>query len=231
MNNAVTMVSSQKNYITTLNKVNEVNFYIHIKRIIDILFSLTLLILFCIPMLIISLLIKVEDSGTVLFKQRRTGKNGKNINIYKFRSMIVENDVRDLKCEDKYTKVGKFIRKTSLDELPQIINILKGEMSFIGPRPWIPEYYENMNVMQRERVKVLPGLTGLAQISGRNGISINEKIVKDLEYVDKLSFKEDLKILIRTFTTVFEKENVNIGKMGINEEIETLKNQNSVFNL
>ena len=104
-------------------------------------------------------------------------------------------------------------------------------MSFIGPRPWIPEYYENMNVMQRERVKVLPGLTGLAQISGRNGISINEKIVKDLEYVDKLSFKEDLKILIRTFATVFEKENVNIGKMGINEEIETLKNQNSVFNL
>lgn len=231
MNNAVTMVSSQKNYITTLNKVNEVNFYIHIKRIIDILFSLTLLILFCIPMLIISLLIKIEDGETVLFKQKRTGKNGKNIYIYKFRSMIVENDVRDLNCEDKYTKVGKFIRKTSLDELPQIINILKGEMSFIGPRPWIPEYYENMNVMQRERVKVLPGLTGLAQISGRNGISINEKIVKDLEYVDKLSFKEDLKILIRTFTTIFEKENVNIGKMGINEEIETLKNQNSIFNL
>ena len=205
--------------------------YSVIKRICDILVAVISLIILIIPMLLVVAAIKIEDHGPVFFKQKRTGKNGKEFELIKFRSMSISNNVLDFRSENKVTKVGKFIRKTSLDEIPQIINVLKGEMSFIGPRPWIPEYYENMNVMQRERVKVLPGLTGLAQISGRNGISINEKIVKDLEYVDKLSFKEDLKILIRTFTTIFEKENVNIGKMGINEEIETLKNQNSIFNL
>lgn len=231
MNEVVISISSTKNFITTIDKIEKINVYGIVKRGFDIILSLIILSVLCVPMLLIALLIKLEDKGTALFKQKRTGKDGKIINIYKFRSMVMKNDVRDFKKEDEYTKVGKFIRKTSLDELPQIINILKGEMSFIGPRPWIPEYYENMNIRQRERVNVLPGITGLAQVSGRNGISINDKINKDLEYVKNFSLKQDIAILFKTITTLFEKENVNIGKMGIKEEIETLKNQNSILNM
>ena len=115
-----------------------------IKRIIDFIIALSILIIFLIPMIIIAIAIKIDSKGPVIFKQDRTGKDGKIFKMYKFRSMVANNDVHDFKEKDKYTKVGKFIRSLSLDELPQIINILKGEMAFIGPRPWIPEYYENM---------------------------------------------------------------------------------------
>lgn len=202
--------------------------YKYIKRIIDFVVALIALICLAIPMIIIALLIKLEDNGPALFKQERTGKNGKNFYLIKFRSMSVNNNVRDFRKKDKLTKIGKFIRKTSLDELPQIFNILKGEMSFIGPRPWIPEYYENFNETQRKRVDVLPGMTGLAQVSGRNGISIFDKINCDLIYVNNYSLKQDISIIIKTIYTVFKKENVDIGKMGIKEEIESLKGQEKV---
>lgn len=202
--------------------------YKYIKRIIDFVVALIALICLAIPMFIIALLIKLEDNGPALFKQERTGKNGKNFYLIKFRSMSVNNNVRDFRKKDKLTKIGKFIRKTSLDELPQIFNILKGEMSFIGPRPWIPEYYENFNETQRKRVDVLPGMTGLAQVSGRNGISIFDKINCDLIYVNNYSLKQDISIIIKTIYTVFKKENVDIGKMGIKEEIESLKGQEKV---
>ena len=230
MGEQVLTISSTKNYIAIIDKnylfMN--NPYKQIKRVIDIVLSVMILIVFFVPILVIALLIKLEDKGTVLFKQQRTGKYGKIINVYKFRSMVMKNDVRNFKKEDQYTKIGSFIRKTSLDELPQIINILKGEMSFIGPRPWIPEYYENMNIIQKERVNVLPGITGLAQVSGRNGISVNDKINKDLEYIKNFSFKQDMIIMFKTVKTIFEKEEVNIGKMGIKKEIEDLKVQNNI---
>jgi len=191
----------------------------------DILLALIGLIFAFIPMIIVAIAIKLESKGPALFKQVRTGKGGKNFNLYKFRSMTVDNDVLNFKTENKITKVGKFIRKTSLDELPQLFNILKGEMSFIGPRPWIVEYYNNFNSHQKRRVEVLPGITGLAQATGRNNLSIFEKINYDIEYVDNFSFKMDVKVVLKTIKTVLSKEGAELSKYGIKEEIEELKAQ------
>ena len=199
--------------------------YKYVKRGLDLTIALIMLLVLLIPMVIIAICIKLEDKGPALFKQERTGKDGKNFKLMKFRSMKVNNDVRDFSKGDQYTKVGKFIRKTSLDELPQIFNIIKGEMSFIGPRPWIPEYFEYMNETQRGRVKVLPGMTGLAQASGRNGISIFQKISYDLQYVKNFSFKQDIYIVFKTIYVVLKKESVDIGKLGIKSEIDDLKTQ------
>lgn len=197
--------------------------YKYVKRFLDFVIASILIIILFIPMCIISLLIKKEDKGFSIFRQERTGKDGKTFELLKFRSMKINNDVRDFSKKDEYTKFGKFIRKTSLDELPQLFNILKGDMSFIGPRPWIPEYYENMTEEQRHKYDVRPGLTGLAQASGRNGISIFDKINYDLEYVEKYSFKEDIYVVFKTIYTVLKKEDVDIGKYGIKEELEQLK--------
>lgn len=199
--------------------------YKYVKRGIDFSVALVMLLVLFIPMILIAIAIKLEDKGPALFKQERTGKDGKNFKLMKFRSMKVNNDVRDYSKGDQYTKVGKFIRKTSLDELPQIFNIIKGEMSFIGPRPWIPEYFEYMNSVQRGRVKVLPGMTGLAQANGRNGISIFQKISYDLQYVKNFSLKQDIYIVFKTIYVVLKKESVDIGKLGIKSEIEDLKTQ------
>lgn len=199
--------------------------YKQIKKVLDSLLAIILLIIAFIPMIIISIAIKLEDQGPVLFKQKRTGLNGKTFNLYKFRSMTVDNDVTNFKEKDHITKIGKIIRKTSLDELPQLINILKGEMSFIGPRPWITEYFENMNENQKQRVKVLPGITGLAQVKGRNGLDVMEKINYDIEYINNYSLKQDLKIVFLTIKTVITGTHYQIGKAGIKEDLEMLKNQ------
>lgn len=199
--------------------------YKYIKRLFDIILSLLGLIVFIIPMIIIGIAIKIDSKGPVLFKQKRTGYKGKEFNLYKFRSMSVDNDVHDFSKKDQHTKVGNFLRKTSLDEIPQLFNILRGKMSFIGPRPWIPDYYNNMNERQRHRCDVLPGLTGLAQCLGRNTISIFEKINYDLEYVKNYSFKEDIKIVFLTIKTVLSKEGADAGKDTIQNELEDLKTQ------
>ena len=199
--------------------------YKYIKRTLDLLLSLTGLIIFLIPMIIIGIAIKIDSKGPVLFKQTRTGYKGREFNLYKFRSMSVDNDVHDFSKKDQHTKVGSFLRKTSLDELPQLINIIIGKMSFIGPRPWIPDYYKNMNDEQRKRCNVLPGLTGLAQALGRNNISIFEKIKYDLEYVENCSLKEDIKIIFLTIKTVLSKSGADAGKNVIKNELEDLKTQ------
>ena len=210
--------------VTKRSKTNT-NYYIYIKRLFDILLSLVGLIVFFVPMIIIGIAIKLDSKGPVLFKQKRTGYKGSEFNLYKFRSMVVDNDVHDFSKKDKHTKVGSFLRKTSLDELPQLINIIIGKMSFIGPRPWIPDYYKNMNDYQRKRCNVLPGLTGLAQALGRNNISIFEKIKYDLEYVEKCSLKEDIKIIFLTIKTVLSKSGADAGKNVIQNELEDLKTQ------
>lgn len=195
-----------------------------VKRILDIILSLLVLVFFFMPMIITAIAIKVESKGPVLFKQKRTGKNGKEFYLYKFRSMTADNDVHNFKSENQLTKVGAFIRKTSLDELPQIVcNILiKGNMSFIGPRPWITDYYENFTDEQKRRLEVTPGLTGLAQCKGRNGISIFEKIKYDIEYVDNMSFIMDLKIVFLTVKCVLSKSGAELSKSGIKEELDAL---------
>lgn len=197
--------------------------YRYIKRFIDIVISTLLLILFMLPMVVISICIKLESNGPILFKQIRTGYKGKEFTLYKFRSMTVDNNVLDFASENKVTRVGNFIRKTSLDELPQFINILKGDMSFIGPRPWILEYAKLFTDNQRRRLDVTPGITGLAQASGRNDISILDKIDYDLEYVDNFSFLTDLRVVLKTLKIVFTKQGADLNKSGIANELYTLK--------
>lgn len=199
--------------------------YRYVKRILDLIMAIVLMIIFLIPMIIIGILIKLDSKGPVFFKQERTGKNGKTFLLYKFRSMAVDNDVHDFSKSDQHTKIGTILRKLSLDELPQLINILKGEMSFIGPRPWIPDYYESMNEHQRHRNDVLPGITGLAQAKGRNNISIISKINYDLEYVQNYSLVQDIKVFFLTIKTVLSKEGADAGKNTIQTELETLKTQ------
>ena len=196
--------------------------YKYVKRLLDIIISLSALLVFSIPIILISIMIKKEDKGPVLFKQTRTGYKGKEFKLYKFRSMPIDNDVLNNKSENKLTKIGTFIRKTSLDELPQFINILKGDMSLIGPRPWIVEYYNNFTDEQKKRVDVLPGITGLAQATGRNNISIFEKINYDLEYVNNYSLLMDIKVILLTIKTVLSKTGAEISKSGIHEELKEL---------
>lgn len=199
--------------------------YKYVKRFFDLIMALILVIIFLIPMIIIAILIKLDSKGPIFFKQERTGKNGKIFLLYKFRSMAIDNDVHDFNCQDKKTRVGNVLRKLSLDEFPQLINIIKGEMSFIGPRPWIPDYYENMTDYQRRRNDVLPGITGLAQVKGRNNINIIAKINYDLEYVKNFSFKQDVKIFFLTIATVLSKEGADAGKNTIHTELEMLMHQ------
>lgn len=199
--------------------------YTKVKRIMDFVLAVVLLIIFAIPMLIVAIAIKIEDGGPIIYKSRRMGKGLKEFNTYKFRSMKTKRKElnSNLSHEQMVTKVGKIIRKTSLDELPQLFNILKGEMSFIGPRPWIPEYYVWFNDEQKRRCDVLPGISGLAQVKGRNGISIFRKINYDLEYVNNMSFIQDLKLVFETVKAVFSKTNAEITEQGIKQEIQELR--------
>ena len=200
--------------------------YCVFKRLFDIIISLIGLV-FTIPIFIIfAPIIKLHDGGPVLFKQVRTGKKGREFVLYKFRSMTIDNDVRDFSKEDQMTGVGKFLRKTSLDELPQFWNVLKGEMSLVGPRPWIPEYYEEMKPSQRKRYVVRPGITGLAQVKGRNSIPVSKKIKYDIEYIEKISFRQDLKIILLTIKAVFTFDGVNHKKSNLQHEIEELRQSN-----
>lgn len=169
--------------------------------------------------------------GPVFYKQTRIGKDLKPFKIYKFRSMKtnrVEFDGK-LSHDEMVTNIGRFIRRTSVDELPQIINILKGDMAFIGPRPWIEEYYKWFNDEQKRRSEVLPGLSGLAQVKGRNGLSITEKIRYDVEYVDTMNLKLDLYIWHETLKTILCGQEAEISEVGIQDEIEELKSVNNLI--
>lgn len=202
--------------------------YRYIKRILDIIFSSILLILGAIPLLIVALIIKIDSPGEALFKQERLGLVGKTFKIYKFRSMCVGAEkkgsgVYSGKNDSRVTRVGKIIRATSIDELPQLINILKGEMSFIGPRPTLtyhPWKLEEYTDFQKRRFEVRPGVTGLAQINGRKDIPWDRRIEYDVDYVNNMSFVLDFKILLKTIVKVFKmSDNVNT--------FETAKNKNS----
>lgn len=198
------------------------------KFLFDRIFSAIGLILLAPIFMIIALAIKLDSKGPILFTQVRTGKGGKNIKIYKFRSMVADNDVHDFSKGDQITKVGKFIRRTSLDELPQLISIFKGDMSFIGPRPWITDYYDAMNETQRHRYSVRPGLTGLAQANGRNAISIFDKIRYDLEYIEKYSLQQDIKVVFLTIKAVFTGTGNDALKETIQKELNDLREGNSI---
>jgi len=195
------------------------------KRLLDFIFACLLLVIFFPIMLIIAIAIKLDSKGPVIFVQIRSGKNGKEFKMYKFRSMTCNNDVHKFETENKLTTVGKIIRSASLDELPQLFNIIKGEMSFIGPRPWITDYSKYFTKNQKRRLEVLPGITGLAQASGRNDLSIKEKINLDVYYVDHMSLLMDLKVIFGTVKTVLSKQGAEMPKSGIKNELEELKGQ------
>lgn len=199
--------------------------YKYLKRAVDFIISLFFLIILLPVEIVLAILIKLEDGNKVFFVQKRSGYKGKVINIYKFRTMKINNDVLEFSKEDEYTKIGKVIRKLSLDELPQLINILKGDMSFIGPRPWITEYYDRFNEEQKRRTDVLPGLSGLAQINGRNNINIFEKIAYDLHYVENISLALDIKICFFTVLSVIKKDGAVSSKFNIKEELQMLEEQ------
>lgn len=215
-----------KNAKNVEKKGKKLSVYKYVKMLFDFLIALLGIIITSPIMLIIAIAIKLDSKGPVLFKQKRTGKNGKVFNMYKFRSMAVDNDVHDFSKKDQHTKVGSFIRKTSLDELPQFFNILKFEMSFIGPRAWITDYYDLMNEEQRHRCDVLPGITGLAQANGRNNLTIFDKINYDLEYINNFSFMQDMKVIFLTVKTVLSKSGADAGKGTIQDELEALRKQN-----
>lgn len=190
------------------------------KRFFDIVFSFLGLIIAAIPMLIIAIAIKIDSKGPVIFKQERLGKNGKVFKILKFRSMCVGAEqtgsgVYSGKGDTRVTKVGKLLRKTSLDEIPQLLSVLKGDMSFIGPRPpltYHPWPLENYTDEQKRMFDVRPGITGWAQINGRKDVEWNKRIKLNVWYVDHVSMWLDIKILFKTVFKVFSNaDNENTG--------------------
>ena len=182
-----------------------------IKPTIDFLFTLIILCLIWPSLILLALILFIQNLGTPFFKQIRPGKNGKLFTIYKFKTM---RDTRDdqgnlLPDNQRLTVIGKIVRKLSLDELPQLWNILKGEMSFVGPRPLLPEYLPLYNQEQQKRHWVKPGITGWAQVNGRNAISWQQKFEYDKWYVEHQSFKLDIKILFMTINKIFHTQEVN----------------------
>ncbi|WP_094549353.1 sugar transferase [Petroclostridium xylanilyticum] len=184
----------------------------YVKRVLDFVFAVILLIITSPIMLLAAIAIKLEDpKGPVLFKQKRPGKNAKIFTVYKFRTMRVETekDGKPLTDMERMTKVGSFLRKTSIDELPQLFNIIRGEMSFIGPRPLLVQYLEFYTPEQMRRHEVTPGISGWAQVNGRNAISWEEKFKLDIWYVDNQSFLVDFKILFMTIYNVLSRKGIN----------------------
>ncbi len=189
-----------------------------LKRLFDLFISIAAISIFFLPSLFISILIKLESRGPVFFNQVRVGKDGKDFLMYKFRTMVegAEYKGKGLEIEKndpRITHVGNLLRLTSLDEFPQFINILKGEMSFIGPRPTVRSHVEKYTERQMRRLEVKPGITGLAQVSGRNALSWPERIEKDIEYIDNYSLWLDMKIFFRTFSVVLFPKDI-YGKDG-----------------
>ncbi|NWQ41094.1 sugar transferase [Bacillus sp. EB106-08-02-XG196] len=199
--------------------VNDGKIYLFIKRLVDIVGSLCGIIFLGSLFLIIAILIKVEDpKGTVFFSQKRVGLNGKEFKMYKFRSMVsnaeeklaellkyneINGAMFKMKDDPRITKVGKYIRKTSIDELPQLFNVLKGDMSLVGPRPPLPREVALYSEYDKQRLLVTPGCTGLWQVSGRNSVGFKEMIELDLAYINKRSTKLDIKIIFRTIFVLF----------------------------
>lgn len=197
--------------------------YKYIKRSLDLITALFLVIILSPVMLIAAILIAVNRDGPILFKQERPGKDGKIFTVYKFRTMstvLRDKNGNELSDFDRMTKIGNILRKTSIDELPQLFNIIKGEMSFIGPRPLLKEYLELYSPEQMRRHDVLPGISGWAQVNGRNTLTWDEKFAFDVYYVDHYSFKMDLKIFIKTIENVVSQDGINSDSENTMEKFE-----------
>lgn len=186
-------------------------YYSHLKRPMDAILSLIALIILSPVLLIVAILVRVKLGSPIIFKQERPGLNEKIFMLYKFRTMTNKRDENGELFPDsvRLTKFGRMLRSTSLDELPELINIFIGDMSIIGPRPLLVQYLSLYNEQQKHRHDVRPGLSGLAQISGRNAISWKDKFSLDVKYVESVSFIGDCKIILLTLKKVFFKEGIN----------------------
>ena len=184
------------------------------KRLIDIVVSVVFILCFWWLYIVLAVLIRIKLGRPVLFKQERPGLNGKIFTMYKFRSMTDGRDKNGklLSDSERLTSFGRVLRATSLDEIPEFFNVLKGDMSLVGPRPLLVEYLPRYNEFQARRHEVKPGITGWAQINGRNAISWEDKFRYDVEYVINQSFLMDLKILFLTVKKVVVRENINQGQ-------------------
>ena len=182
-------------------------------------------------MLAAAVCIAANRDGSVLFRQERPGKNGKIFMLYKFRTMstrLYDKNGRELSDFERMTKIGRFLRKTSVDELPQLFNILKGDMSFIGPRPLLTEYLNLYSPEQMRRHEVLPGISGWAQVNGRNTLTWNEKFSYDVYYVDHYGFGMDMKIFFKTIENVIRQDGINSGKEKTMEKFKGNKESEKV---
>ncbi|MGG0300382.1 sugar transferase [Bacillus albus] len=223
---ALTKVSSgtvKEQGMLVAEEINQNGTYLFIKRVIDILASLFGLILLSPIFVIVALLIKLEDPrGPILFKQVRIGKSEKEFGMYKFRSMVTdaEDRLKDLlqhnevsgamfkmKEDPRVTKFGKFIRKTSIDELPQLLNVLKGDMSLVGPRPPLPREVKEYTSYDKQRLLVTPGCTGLWQVTDRNSVGFKEMVELDLTYIKNRSLRLDIKLILKTVLVLFGSKN------------------------
>ncbi|WP_394172420.1 sugar transferase [Guptibacillus hwajinpoensis] len=194
-----------------MHKSNNGIYQNYIKRLMDITLSLLAIIALSVVFIIVALLVRFKLGSPVLFTQNRPGMNEKVFKMYKFRTMTDERDSNGELLPDhvRLTKFGKFLRSTSLDELPELFNIFKGDMSVVGPRPLLIQYLELYNEHQKRRHEVRPGLSGLAQVNGRNAISWEEKFNLDVKYVERVSFVEDWKIIFLTIKKVFVREGIS----------------------
>lgn len=199
----------------------------YIKRWMDFVLSLVAVIVLSPIIVLVAVLVRVKLGSPVLFRQRRPGKDEKIFEMFKFRTMTDERDEQGklLPDEKRLTKFGKFLRSTSLDELPELFNILKGDMSIIGPRPLLVEYLDLYNEEQRHRHDVRPGLSGLAQANGRNAISWEEKFKYDVEYVNHVTFLGDWKIIFQTIWNVLKRDGINSDTAATMEKFEGSKNK------
>ena len=206
------MVGKYRRVKSDAKRERRVTFYeVSVKRFLDVLCSVLALVVFWWLYLIIALLVKLKLGSPVLFTQDRPGKDEKVFKLYKFRTMTDAQDENGelLPDEVRLTKFGKWLRSTSLDELPEVFNILKGDMSVVGPRPLLVEYLDRYNDEQKRRHEVTPGLTGWAQVNGRNSISWEEKFKDDAWYIDHMNFILDVKIVLMTVQRALKREGIS----------------------
>lgn len=199
----------------------------YVKRLLDIVLSLTALIILSPVLLILTVLGAVKMKGNPFFTQLRPGKDEKIFRLYKFRSMTCETDAEGnpLPDEQRLTRYGKLLRSTSLDELPELWNILRGDMSIVGPRPLLVEYLPYYTEKEKHRHDVRPGLTGLAQVNGRNNLTWEQKFEYDIRYVERITFMGDLKILILTVAKVFLRSDVQTDTQFTEGNLAQLRKQ------
>lgn len=190
----------------------------YIKRYQDFILAVIAIVILLPIIVIVAILVKIKLGSPIIFKQERPGKNEKIFVLYKFRTMLNSEVVKADSDEIRLTSFGKKLRATSLDELPELFNVLKGDMSIVGPRPLLVSYLERYNDIQKRRHEVRPGITGLAQVNGRNSISWSEKFEFDVEYVDHITFFGDLRIILDTILTVIRKDGINSATSATMEE-------------